>query len=59
MLGLAQQIGGADLGIDAVVGDDQRLGRPGEQIDADAAVELPLGLRHVGVAGTHQHVDAP
>ena len=57
MLGLAQQIGGADLGIDAVVGDDQGLGRAGEQIDPDPAIELALGLGDIGIAGADQHVD--
>ena len=30
---------------------------PRQQIDADAAEELALGLRHEGVAGADQHVD--
>ena len=58
VLGLAEQVGGADFAVDAVVGDDQRLGRAGEQIDADPAIQLALCLRHVGVAGTDDHVDA-
>ena len=33
-----------------VVGDDQDLGRAGEQVDADLAEQLPLGLGDVGVA---------
>ncbi len=57
MLGLAEQVGGAEFRIDAVVGDDQGLGRPGEQIDADAAEQLTLGLGHIGVAGADDHVD--
>ena len=57
MLRLAEEIGGADLAVDAVVGDDERFGRTGEKIDADAAVELTLGLGHKGVAGPDQHVD--
>ena len=57
VLGLAEQVGGAHLAVDAVVGDDQRLGRAGEQIDADAAEQLALGLRHIGVAGADDHVD--
>ena len=57
MLGLAEQIGGAHLAVDGVVGDDQRLGRPGKKIDADAAEQLPLGLGHIGVARPDQHVD--
>ena len=57
MLGLAQQVGRAHLGVGGVVGDDQDLGRAGEQIDADPAVELALGLGDIGVAGADQHVD--
>ena len=57
MLGLAEQIGGAHLAVDRLVGDDQRLGRAGEQVDADAAEELPLGFGDEGVAGADQHVD--
>ena len=57
MLGLAEQVGGAEFAVDAVVGDHQRLGRAGEQVDADAAEQLALGFRHVGVAGADQHVD--
>ena len=57
MLGLAEQVGGADFAVDAVVGDDQRLGRAGEQVDADAAEQLALGFRHIGVAGADDHVD--
>ena len=57
MLGLAEQIGRADFAVDRVVGDDQRLGRPGEEIDADAAEQLPLGLRDIGIARPDDHVD--
>jgi hypothetical protein len=57
VLGLAEQVGGADLGVHGVVGDHQRLGRPGEQVDADAAEELALGLGDEGVARADQHVD--
>ncbi len=56
MLGLPQQIGRAHLRVAAIVGDDQRLRGAGEQIDPDAAGELPLGLGHVGVSGTGHHV---
>ena len=56
MLGLAEQIGGANLAVHAVVGDDQGFGRTGEQVDADAAEELALGFRHIGVAGPDDHV---
>ena len=40
-----------------LVGDDQGLGRAGEEVDADAAVELALGLGDIGVARPDQHVD--
>ena len=57
MLGLAEQIGRAHFAVDAVVGDDQRLGRSGEQVDADAAEQLALGLGHIGIARPDDHVD--
>ena len=37
MLGLAEQVGGANLAVNRVVRDDQGLGRPGKQVDADTA----------------------
>ena len=40
-----------------VVGDDQRLGRAGEEVDADAAEKLALGLGDIGIAGPDDHVD--
>ena len=57
VLGLAEQVGGAHLGVDGLVGDHHGLGRAGEEVDADAAVELALGLGDEGVAGADQHVD--
>ncbi len=30
---------------------------PAKQVDADAAEQLPLGFRHIGVAGADDHVD--
>ena len=57
VLGLAEQVGRAQLGIDGLVGDHQGLGRPGEQVDADAAEQLALGLGDIGVARPDQHVD--
>ena len=41
----------------AVVGDDEDLGRSGEQVDSDLAEQLPLRLSHVGVAWTGDQVD--
>ena len=58
MLGLPQQVGGAHFAVDGLVGDYQGLGRTGEQVDADAAEQLPLGFRDKGIAGADQHVDA-
>ena len=59
MLRLPEQVGSAEFGVDALVGDDQRLGRPGEEINADAAEQLPLGLGHIGVPWADEHVDRP
>src|ERR1700677_2413119 len=57
VLRLAEKIGGANLAVDRVVGDDERFGWAGEKVDADAAIELTLRLGDKGVAGSHQHVD--
>src|SRR4051794_35848231 len=43
-----------DLGV--VVGDHGDLGRPGQQVDADAAEQLALRFRHIGVPGADDHV---
>ena len=40
MLGLAEEIDGDEFGIDTVVADDERFGRPGQQIDADPTLRL-------------------
>ena len=56
VLGLTEQVRRTQLGIDGLIGDDERLGRAGKQIDADAAEQLPLGLGDEGIAGPHQHV---
>ena len=57
MLGLAEQVGGAHLGVGGLVGDDQDLGRAGQQVDADPPEELALGLGDIGVARADEHVD--
>ena len=57
MFRLAKQVGGADLAVDGVVGDDERLGWASEQVDADPTVQLPLGLRHESIARPNNHVD--
>jgi hypothetical protein len=57
MLGLAQEVGGNDLRVGRVVGQDHHLRRPGQQVDPDRAEQLALGLGHVGVTGADEHVD--
>ena len=57
MLGLRQQVDGDQEFVGRFVGDDQDLGWPGEQVDADFAVQVPLGLCHVGIPGTGDEVD--
>ncbi len=57
VLGLSDQIDGGHFGIAGIVGDDQRLGGTGQQIDADASEQLALGFGDVGVAGADDHVD--
>ena len=44
-------------GIGVVVGDDEDLRRSGEQVDADLAEQLTLGLGDVGVARSGEEVD--
>ena len=56
MLGLAQQVNGAHLGVYRLVGDDQGFCWPGKQVDAHAAIQLAFGFGHEHVARAHQHV---
>ncbi|MCY1485507.1 hypothetical protein D9M68_191340 [compost metagenome] len=58
MLGLAEQVDSDQFGVDAVVADHHGLGRAGEQVDADAAIQLALGFGDEGVARADDHVDA-
>ena len=51
-----EQVGGDKLGIGVGVRDHDDLGRAGEQVDADRAEQLALGLGDVGVAGADDHV---
>ena len=53
----AQRSSASSARLDAVVGDDHQLARPGDAVDADPADELALGLLHVAVAGAGDHVD--
>jgi hypothetical protein len=57
MLGLTKQVGCTNFAVHAVVRDNQSLGRPGQEVYADSAEQLPLGFRHIGVSGTHDHID--
>ena len=57
MLCLAQQVDRAHLGVGGIVGDDQDFGRAGEEVDADPAIELSLGLGDISVAGADKHID--
>ena len=57
MFRLPQQIGCDQFSVHGVVGDDHGLGRPGEQVDADATIKLPLGFGDIGIARPHQHID--
>ena len=59
MLSLAEDIDRAHLGVGRIIGNDQRFGRTGEQVDSDAAEQLPLRLGNEHVAGSHQHIDRP
>jgi len=52
VLRLRQQIGGDPMRVVILVGDDQHFRRTGDRIDADGAEHLPLGCRHIGIAGT-------
>ena len=56
VLGLAQQVSGADLAVDGVVREQERLCWSGEQIDPHPPVQLALGLGHERVAWPDQHV---
>ena len=56
MLGLPQQIGGADFRIYCLVRDDHCFGRAGKQINAHAAEKLALGLCDIGVSRPNKHV---
>ena len=57
VLGLADQVGGDVRRVGGVVGEDRDLGRPGLGVDADHALEQPLGGDGVDVAGPGDQVD--
>ena len=58
VLGLGQQIGGDPVWIIGGVGHDDDLGRAGQRIYADHAVDAALGRGDIGVSGPDDLVDA-
>ena len=58
VLGLADQVGGDERGVGGVVGEDRDLGGAGLGVDADAALEQPLGRGDVDVARAGDQVTA-
>ena len=57
VLGLGQQVGGGELRVGGLVGDEQRFGRAGELVDGDDAVDPALGEDDEDVAGAIDLVD--
>jgi hypothetical protein len=57
VLGLRDQVDGDVRRVGRVVGQDADLGRTGLRVDADDALEQPLGRRHVDVARPGNEVD--
>ena len=55
VLGLADQVGGHVLGVGAVVGEDGDLGRAGLGVDADQALQDPLGGDDPDIARPGDH----
>ena len=58
VLGLCEHVGGGELRIRRVVGDDKQIARASEQINRHAPDEQPLGHADVGVAGTKNFLHA-
>ena len=57
VLGLADQVGGDVRRVGGVVGEDRDLGRAGLGVDADAALEQPLGRRRPRCCRARSPVD--
>ena len=57
VLGLADQVGGDVRRVGGLVGEDRDLGRPGLGVDADPALEQPLGGDRPDVARPGDQVD--
>ena len=56
VFGLGQHIRRDKAGVGLAVRQHQHLAGPGDGVDGHLAVDLALGLGHVGVAGTHDLV---
>src|SRR3989441_4306171 len=57
MFCLAQEVSRTDLSVYGFICDDEGLGWPGDQVDADASEKLTLGLGYKGIARTYDHRD--
>ena len=57
MLGLGEQIGGDEFRVGGPIGDDQRLGRPVDCVDAHHSVHATLGCGDESVARSENLVD--
>ena len=57
MLGLAEEVRRAELPVHRLIRDHKSLGGPREEIDADPAEELALGLGDEHVSGADEHID--
>ena len=57
MLGLRDEVGGDATRVGRRGGEDEALGGPGRQVDADLAADLDLGRGDPGVAGADDPVD--
>ena len=59
MFGLSQQVGRAKLGIHSIIGDDQRFGWPGEEIDAALGEVFPACYRRERRIGVYRKNRGP
>src|SRR6266702_4179946 len=57
MFCLPQEVSRTDLSVYGFICDDEGLGWPGDQVDADASEKLTLGLGYKGIARTYDHRD--
>ena len=57
VLGLGEQVGGAEFGVGGVIRHDDGLRRAIERVDPDVAVDHALGQRHEAIAGPEDLVD--